>query len=44
MSDSWIDIDIARAGAPRVFIPEGNACDFEFGNGTYHPLPAAGGM
>lgn len=43
MSDSWIDINVAHAGSPRVFIPEGTACDFEFGNGTYHPLPASGG-
>src|SRR5262245_4386054 len=43
MSDGWIDINVATAGSPRVFIPDGTSCDFGFGKGTYHPLPVSGG-
>jgi hypothetical protein len=42
MSDSWIDIDVSRPGAPRIFIPEGTDCDFAHG-GTFYPLPPGGG-
>jgi hypothetical protein len=42
MSDSWIDVDVARPGAPRVFIPEGTDCDFAH-EGTFYPLPPGGG-